>query len=152
MSSDRAELHRRLAKGKWEAYANAPDTGRVRYLDEWIYAPEAVIMCPRFNDGQPRRFSEVITDEMIPPLANADGDLLTPEMRMWWLHMPDFRFVSPFDCTAADWGFAVCDTYAGTTADGKVLQLHEWDYIWTDQEGRITRWDWCGFRRVKLLS
>jgi sugar phosphate isomerase/epimerase len=34
MSSDRVELHRMLAKGKWEAYANAPDTGRVRYPDD----------------------------------------------------------------------------------------------------------------------
>jgi hypothetical protein len=45
MSSDRVELHRRLARGKWEAYANALDTRVVKYPDEWIYNPDAVIMC-----------------------------------------------------------------------------------------------------------
>lgn len=50
--------------------------------------------------------------------------------------------VTPFDCTAADWGFAVRDTYAGTLADGTVLRLHEWDYVWTNEEGLIRRWHW----------
>lgn len=143
MSLDRLDLHRRLAKGKWEAYANAPDTGVVKYPDEWIYTPDAVIMCPRFNNGKPQRFADLATDEIIPLVANLpDGDTLTAELRMWWKHMPDFRLVSPFDCTVADWGFAVTDTYAGTTANGTVLSLHEWDYIWTNEDGHITRWDW----------
>lgn len=30
----------------------------------------------------------------------------------------------------------------GTLANGTVLQLHEWDYVWTDENGHITRWDW----------
>jgi hypothetical protein len=61
---------------------------------------------------------------------------------MWWKYMPDFRTVTPFDCDAFDWGFAVRDTYAGTLADGTVMKLHEWDYIWTNADGQITRWDW----------
>jgi len=143
MSSDRLELHRRLARAKWEAYANAPDTGRVSYGDEWVYTPDAVIMCPRFNNGAPQRFADVANDEIIALLADiSDGDTLTPEMRMWWKYMPDFRLVTPFNCAPADWGFAVQDTYAGTTSDGRVFSLHEWDYIWTDENGHITRWDW----------
>ncbi|WP_253879459.1 hypothetical protein [Mycobacterium colombiense] len=31
---------------------------------------------------------------------------------------------------------------AGTLADGTVLELREWDYIWTNEDGHITRWDW----------
>ena len=23
-----------------------------------------------------------------------------------------------------------------------MLRLHEWDYVWTNAEGHITRWDW----------
>lgn len=143
MSSHRVDLHRKLARGKWEAYANAPHTGHVKYPAEWVYAPDAVVMCPRFNDGEPQRFTDLATDEVVALLSNVpDADMLTPEMEMWWQHMPDFRLVSPFDCTAEDWGFAVHDTYSGTTADGKVLSLHEWDYVWTDENGHITRWDW----------
>jgi hypothetical protein len=143
MSSDRVELHRRLAKGKWEAYANALDTRRVSYPDEWIFTPDATIMCPRFNEGEPTRLADHVTPEALTLMAEIpDGDILTPEMRMWWQHLPDFRLLSPFDCTAEEWGFAVHDTYAGTRADGNVLQLHEWDYIWTDQNGHICRWDW----------
>ena len=71
-----------------------------------------------------------------------DGDMLTAEWRMWWKHMPDYRLVSPFECVAGDWGFSSCDTYAGTLPDGTRLELREWDYIWTDEKGRISRWDW----------
>jgi|KBSSwiStaDraftv2_1062776.scaffolds.fasta_scaffold20249_6 hypothetical protein len=144
MSSVRKELHRRLARGKWEAYAKAPETRHISYPDEWVYAPEATIMCPRFNGGEPQRFADdLATDEIVALVADVpDGDMLTPEIRMWWKHMPDWRLVSPFDCTATDWGFTVQDTYAGTTADGRVLSLREWDYIWTDEDGHITRWDW----------
>jgi hypothetical protein len=141
MSTARVELHLRLARSKWEAYANARETGRVKYSDEWVYAPDAVIMCPRFNNGEPQRFADLATDELLP-LLPADGDTLTPEIRMWWKHMPDWRLVSPFDCSATEWGFAVKDTYAGTTTDGRFLALDEWDYIWTNDDGQITRWDW----------
>ena len=27
-------------------------------------------------------------------------------------------------------------------ADGTVLTLREWDYIWVNEEGQVTRWDW----------
>jgi hypothetical protein len=39
-------------------------------------------------------------------------------------------------------GFAVRDTYRGTLADGTALELHEWDYVWTNEDGHINRWDW----------
>src|SRR5258707_13850183 len=113
MSTARVELHLRLARSKWEAYANARETGRVKYGDEWVYTPDAVIMCPRFNNGEPQRFADVANDEIIALVADIpDGDTLTPEMRMWSKYMPDFRLVTPFKCTPADWGFAAQDTYA----------------------------------------
>jgi hypothetical protein len=71
-----------------------------------------------------------------------DGDVLTPEWRMWWKHMPDYHLVSPFACVAGDWGFSSCDTYAGTFPDGSMFELREWDYLWINEDGHITRWDW----------
>lgn len=143
MTSDRVDLHRRLAKAKWEAYANGPDLGHITYGEEWVFTPDATMMCPLFNDGESNLMSDLATPELMEALASlAGGDVLTPEVKMWWKHMPDFRIVSPFDCVAADWGFAMRDVYSGTTADGRVLQLHEWDYVWTDDNGHITRWDW----------
>lgn len=144
MTSDRVARHRRIAHAKLETYANAPDTGRITYGDEWIYAPDAVMMCPLFNDGADHRMADLATDELLAAMQNfaPDGDMLTCEFRMWWKHMPDFRIVTPFECRADDWGFAVRDTYAGTLPDGTVLALHEWDYLWTNEEGHITRWEW----------
>ena len=86
----------------------------------------------------------MFSDEVAAAMAEyaPDGDMLTAEWRMWWKHMPDYRLVSPFECVAGDWGFTSCDTYAGTLADGTVLELREWDYIWTNEDGHITRWDW----------
>jgi hypothetical protein len=133
-----------MAHAKWLAYANAPDTNYVTYGDEWIYAPDAVMMCPLFNGGVAQPIANLFTEELAAAMNRhaPDGDMLTPEFRMWWKHLPDFRIITPFDCAAADWGFAVRDTYAGTLPDGTVLKLHEWDYVWTDERGHITRWDW----------
>ncbi|WP_231986369.1 hypothetical protein [Mycobacterium sp. E2479] len=122
----------------------APETKKISYGDEWIYAPDAVMMCPLFNNGAESPMANLASDEVLEAMQNfaPDGDMPTCEFRMWWKHLPDFRIVTRFDCAAADWGFAVRDTYAGTLADGTVLELHEWDYAWTNEEGHITRWDW----------
>lgn len=142
--SDRVALHRRMAHAKWEAYAKVTETNHVTYGDEWIYAADAVMMCPLFNGGIPQPMADLFSEELAAAITKyaPDGDMLTPEFRMWWKHIPDFRLVSDFDCDAADWGFAMRDTYAGTRSDGTVLELHEWDYIWTNDDGHIVRWDW----------
>lgn len=144
MTVDRVALHQRMAHAKWEAYAKVTETNYVTYGDEWIYAPDAVMMCPLFNEGVAQSMADLASDQVLAAMAKhaPDGDMLTPEFRMWWKYMPDFRLVTPFDCIAAEWGFALRDTYAGTLPDGTVLKLHEWDYVWTDDEGHITRWDW----------
>ena len=142
--SDRVELHRRLAYAKWQAYAKPHETDRITYGDEWVYAPDAVMMCPLFYGGEPQRMADLYNDEVAAAMAEyaPDGDMLTPEFRMYWKYMPDYRIVTPFECTATEWGFTQCDTYAGTLADGTVLKLREWDYVWTHERGQITRWDW----------
>jgi hypothetical protein len=143
MTSDRVDLHRRLARAKWETYATGPEVGHISYGDEWIYAPGMVMMHPHFNNGEDSRMSEMLTDEMAPYLAKIDPeDRLTCEMRMYWKKMPDFRIVTPFNCRAEEWGFAMRDDYSGTTHDGRVVTVHEWDYIWTNDDGHITRWEW----------
>ncbi|QLL08868.1 hypothetical protein [Mycobacterium vicinigordonae] len=144
MTSDRVARHHRVAHAKWETYATAPETKKISYGDEWIYAPDAVMMCPLFNDGADSPMADLASQEVLAAMQDfaPDGDMLTCEFRMWWKHMPDFRIITPFDCRAADWGFAVRDTYAGTLADGTMLELHEWDYVWTNEQGHITRWDW----------
>lgn len=46
MTSDRVALHHRLAPATWETYSEAPETKKITYGDEWVYVPDAVMMCP----------------------------------------------------------------------------------------------------------
>jgi len=145
MTRDRVALHERIAFTKWEGYAKPIERNRhVTFGDEFIWAPDYVMMSPLFNDGVPQSAADMLSGEVAAAIAKyaPDGDILTPEWRMWWKHMPDYRLISPFECVAGDWGFSSCDTYAGTLPDGTRLELREWDYIWTDENGHITRWDW----------
>jgi hypothetical protein len=115
MTEDRVALHQRMALAKWEGYAKALERNHVTFGDEFIYAPDAVIMCPLFNGGAAQSIAELFSDEVAAAAAShaPDGDILTPEWRMWWKHMPDYSLVSPFECIAAEWGFAAHDTYRG---------------------------------------
>ncbi|BBY90648.1 hypothetical protein MGALJ_03170 [Mycobacterium gallinarum] len=145
MARDRVALHESIAFEKWEGYAKSIDRGRhVNFGDKYIMAPDFVMMSPQFNDGVPQSITDMFSGEVADAAAKyaPDGDVLTPEWRIWWKHMPDYHLVSPFECVAGEWGFSSCDTYAGTLADGTVLQLREWDYIWTNEDGHVTRWDW----------
>ncbi len=145
MTEDRVALHERMALAKWEGYAKAIERNRhCTFGEEFIYAPNAVITCPLFNGGAAQSITDLFSDEVAAAAAThaPDGDILTPEWRMWWKYMPDYSLVSPFECIAGDWGFSSHDTYAGTLPDGTVLKLQEWDYIWTNGEGHVTRWDW----------
>lgn len=145
MSSDRTALNEEIAFQKWEGYAKPIDRGRhVNFGEKFVFATDYVMMSPHFNDGARQSAAEMFSDEVAAAMATyaPDGDMLTAEWRMWWKHMPDYRLVSPFECVAGDWGFSSCDTYAGTLADGTVLELREWDYIWVNEDGQVTRWDW----------
>ena len=157
MNKDRVALHEKIAFEKWEGYAKPIDRGRhVTFGENYIMAPDFVMMSPLFNDGVPQSTADMFSGEVAAAMAKyaPDGDMLTAEWRMWWKHMPDYRLVSPFECVAGDWGFSSCDTYAGTLPDGTTLELREWDYLWINEDGHITRWDWFVDSAVwaKLLS
>jgi len=145
MSSDRVALNEEIAFQKWEGYSKPIDRGRhVDFGEKFVFATDYVMMSPHFNDGTPQSAADMFSDEVAAAMAKyaPDGDMLTAEWRMWWKHMPDYRLVSPFECVAGECGFTSSDTYAGTLADGSVLQLREWDYIWVNEDGKVTRWDW----------
>lgn len=96
-----------LPSAKWEGYAKPIERGRhVSFGDEFIWAPDSVMMSPMFNGGVPQSATDMLSAEVAAAIAKyaPDGDILTPEWRMWWKHMPDYRLVSPFECVAGDWG------------------------------------------------
>ena len=145
MNQDRVKLHEQIAFEKWEGYAKPIERGRhVNFGDKYTMAPDFVMMSPLFNNGVPQSITDMFSGEVAEAVAKyaPDGDVLTPEWRMWWKHMPDYRLVSPFECVAGDWGFSSCDTYAGTFPDGTRFELREYDYLWINEDGHITRWDW----------
>jgi hypothetical protein len=85
MASDRVALHRRIAGAKWETYATAPETKRISYGGERIYAPDAVMMCPLFNGGNEHAMADLASTEVLTAMQEfaPDGDMLTCEFRMW---------------------------------------------------------------------
>ncbi len=109
MNQDRVKLHEQIAFEKWEGYAKPIERGRyVNFGDKYIMAPDFVMMSPLFNNGVPQSITDMFSGEVAEAVAKyaPDGDVLTPEWRMWWKHMPDYRLVSPFECVAGDWGFS----------------------------------------------
>ncbi|WP_293010393.1 hypothetical protein [Mycobacterium sp.] len=74
MNQARVDLHRRIAYGKWEAYAKATETNHVTYGDEWVYAPDAVMMCPLFNGGVAQPMADLFTDELAAAIAKYAPD------------------------------------------------------------------------------
>ena len=74
MIQDRVALHPRIAYGKWEAYAKATETNYVTYKDEWIYAPDAVIMCPLFDDGVEQSMADLFSEEVAAAMAKYAPD------------------------------------------------------------------------------
>lgn len=50
MTRDRVALHERIAFAKWEGYAKPIERNRhVAFGDEFIWAPDSVMMSPLFN-------------------------------------------------------------------------------------------------------
>ena len=94
MPIDRVALHEKIAFEKWEGYAKAIERGRrVTFGDKFIWAPNSVMMSPLFNDGVPQTATDMFSDEVAKAIEKyaPDGDILSPEWRMWWKHMPDYR-------------------------------------------------------------
>src|SRR6478672_11000801 len=101
MSKDRVALHEKIAFEKWEGYAKPIDRGRrVNFGENYIMAPDFVMISPLFNNGVPQSITDMFSGEVAEAVAKyaPDGDVLTPEWRMWWKHMPDYHLVSPFEC------------------------------------------------------
>jgi len=158
MTRDRVALNEKIAFEKWEGYAKPIERGRhVDFGESFVFAPDYTMMSPHFNNGARQTAQDLFSDDVAAAMSEyaPDGDMLTPEWRMWWKHLPDYRLVSPFECVAGEWGFSSCDTYAGTLPDGSVLELREWDYLWTNEDGHVSRWDWfvdaSGWRQLLSL-
>ena len=107
MPIDRVALHAKTAFDKWEGWAKAIERDRrVTFGDKFIWAPNSVMMSPLFNDAVPQIATARFSDEVAQTIEKyaPNGDILSPEWRMWWKHMPEYRLVSPFACVAGEWG------------------------------------------------
>ncbi len=82
MNQDRVALHEKITFEKWEGYAKPIDRGRhVTFGENYIMAPDFVMMSPLFNDGVPQSITDMFSGEVAEAVQKyaPDGDVLTPE-------------------------------------------------------------------------
>ena len=123
MTEDRVALHERMALAKWEGYAKAIEK------EPPLHIRRGVHLCTQCRDHVPpvQRWCCAVdtpylfSDEVAAAAAThaPDGDILTPEWRMWWKYMPDDSLVSPFECIAGDWDFCPTTPTRGHSPMGR---------------------------------
>lgn len=133
--AERIALHRRMAEGYHHAYANQTADGGAVYSEEWQFAPDAVYFSTYFTGGQAVPIGEISQSSGV---SMVEGAAL--EARVYASVLPDWH-PAEFACWPADNGFATRTRYLGHTRDGVEMSFHMIDFIDTDAEGRITRWE-----------
>lgn len=141
IAKSRFDLHQRLAQGFIDAYALAPERGRVVYPEEWVHAPDCKVLLNNFGLTMfSGGFLEVEIGALIAAAALSISDCANAEVGMWHEVLPDFRGVSA-QTWLNDEGFLVRARYEGTAADGTVYGVDELDFVWTNEAGEIVRWE-----------
>jgi hypothetical protein len=143
---DRTARNLELARIMFDGYHHAAERG---YVDIWKksdFAPDCVFYAP---------FMGEMRMNMTDPDGPEYGDGSTIQARLYWKVMPDWH-ADDFQVWPTETGCASRMCWRGHTTDGEFVEMWEAQFIWTDDEGRITRFefydDWYRYARVIELG
>ena len=129
---NRTEVHRELARRRYESQVNGYETGRV----EMWYAPDGDI-------GEPYEltlFSPKRGDWKVQ-MADRYSNDSNPEFQMYWTGIPDFG-IREYTVWPNEEGWIARMTFGGTALDGTPVTAHQVDIVTTDDKCRIARLEW----------
>jgi hypothetical protein len=132
---ERIDLHRRMADGYHDAYANHLQRGRVQLPPEWKFSDDATYGSTYFGSWEGAPIGKMVNR---PGVTISDG--ADRELKVYLAGIPDYRAVE-FQGFPSPEGFATRTLFKGTTVRG--LKVSSWtlDFFRTNDEGLITRWE-----------
>jgi hypothetical protein len=122
-----------MAEGYHSAYKELQSRGQTVYSEEWRFAPEAEYFSPYFSGGKSYPMGQM---RRHTPLTES----ASKEAKVYSAALPDWGPIE-FLCFPSDIGFTTRTLYGGHTRDGALLKFHMIDFVLTNDEGLITRWD-----------
>jgi hypothetical protein len=129
MAQNRTEIHREMARNKYEAQAIGHELGRI---DVW-YTPEGPAKEPyELTLFSPKRGEWTVAADTMDP---------TREFQMYWTRIPDFR-IRDYEVFAHEDGWISKQEFGGTALDGTEVVAHQVDFVTTDEQCRIVRMEW----------
>jgi hypothetical protein len=131
---ERVELNRRLAECYHDAYRLQQERGRTD-LDMWKFSDDAVFYMPYFTGG------DVVPMGLFLKTAGISlSDLADMEQKAYSKILPDWHNVE-FLAFPSDIGFAFRARMEGHDQHGRKYSFHACDFLLTNDEGQITRWE-----------
>jgi hypothetical protein len=132
---DRIALHRRMAEGYHAAYELQQQRQDAIYSEEWKFADDAVYSSPYFTGGQ-----DLSMGQMFKMSGMSITKVATLEAKVYSAVLPDWKPVQ-FECWPSDIGVAMQIRFEGHTKEGVKMGFYALDFVKTNDEGMITRWE-----------
>ncbi len=127
--------HRRMAEGYHKAYESQDESEGAVYSDDWKFADDAVYSSVYFSGGK-----DVPIGEMMKTIGVDIRLGAKMESKVYSAVLPDWRPVK-FICFPSDIGFSMQTRFEGHRRDGTKMTFHALDYVLTNEDGLITRWE-----------
>ena len=141
--SDRMKRNLELAEKNFDAFHHGPERGYISTWDGDDFAEGATVFLPRFGEST------------VPPGDAFRKGCELEQQLVYWPTFPDWHTES-FHAFATDEGCAFRRKFCGhTNADGAYYEYWGSWFIWTNDEGKITRGevydDWDAVPKILKL-
>src|SRR5437868_4533687 len=129
MAQNRVEMHREMARKKYEAQKVGYQVG---HIDIW-YTPDGPAREPyELSLVSPKRGDWTVSADTMDP---------NREFQMYWTRIPDFG-IKDYEVFAHEDGWIAKQVFGGTAIDGTEVTAHQVDFATTDDQCRIVRLEW----------
>lgn len=117
-----------MAEAYHQAYLKQSVKDGATY-DDWIFADNSVYYSPYFGDN--------VIDLKNNPMSVRDSAHM--EAHTYSITLSDWKPLD-FECWPSTDGFAMKSHYGGHK-DGKLYDFYAYGFVWTNEQGEITRWE-----------